>query len=121
VKLEQVEALVDGVDQSDVTGQVVNGPDAAVNEAARSVGDVITNVGGGEGGFAAVAESLVVEASLNPALVAGQLLSYGNFHSKSSGNRGVGMDCYSSNTAETPTDFEFFRKSRRQSLTASLG
>jgi len=53
VDLEPVQPLVDGVDQPDLPSQGVDGPKAAVDEAAGAVGDVVMDVAGGEQGFGA--------------------------------------------------------------------
>src|SRR5262249_54863824 len=55
------------------------------------------------------AELRLVQASLEAALAVPQFAVYSRFHSKSSGRRGVGRCGSSSNTAETPKDFEFFQ------------
>ena len=81
--LEQVQAAVDGVDQAELPGQEVDGADAAVGDAAAAVADFVVDVAGGEHGSGAVAEVGLVEASLDPALAAGQFLAYLGVHSKS--------------------------------------
>jgi len=45
VDLEQVKELVDGVDEADLSGQGVENADAAVNEAAAAVGEVVVKMG----------------------------------------------------------------------------
>jgi len=119
--LEQVKALVDGVDESNLSGEGVQDADAAVNETAVAVGEVIPDVARGEHGFAAIAELGFVESPLDAALAVGEFVGFGRFHLKSSVARDVGSDHYSSNTAETPKDFEFFRKSPCRPPQASLG
>ena len=47
VALQQVEVLVDGVDQADLPGQEVDGPDAAGGDGPGPVGDLVVDVGGG--------------------------------------------------------------------------
>ena len=56
VELEQVQAVVDGVDEAELAGQEVHGADAAVADAAAAVADFIVDVAGGEHGLGAAAQ-----------------------------------------------------------------
>jgi hypothetical protein len=67
------------------------------------------DVAGAEHGLGAVPEFGFVEASFDSALAAEQLAGYGRFHSKSFRFRVREVVVNSSNTAETPKDFEFFQ------------
>src|SRR3984957_16852367 len=83
VNLEQVQVLVDGIDEADPLGEQMKSADAAVGDAAAAVGDVIVDVGRGEGGPADVAEPFLVETAFDSALAVAQLLVYLGVHSKS--------------------------------------
>jgi hypothetical protein len=89
--LEQVQAPVDGVDETEASGQKMDGPDAAVGEAVSFVSDVVVDVAGCEGGSFGLAQLGFVEPSLNAALAAGQLLAYLGVHSKSLSAGGEGV------------------------------
>src|SRR5450755_2475220 len=86
--LEQVQAVVDGIDQADLSGQGVDDADAAVDEPAAAVGDFVPDVAGGEHRPGAIAEFGGVEAALDAPLAVGQSAGYGSFHSKSSAGSG---------------------------------
>jgi hypothetical protein len=48
--LEQVQTLVDGADESELSGQGVDGANTAVSDTAGACGNLIVDVGGGEHG-----------------------------------------------------------------------
>jgi hypothetical protein len=75
VDLEQVQPSVDGVDQADLSGQGVDGADAAVGDAPSAVGDLLVDVAGRKHRLAASAELRFVQAPLDAALAVVQLLS----------------------------------------------
>ena len=81
--LEQVQPVVDGVDQADLSSQRMDGADAAVGDPPAAVADLIMNVAGREHRFAAFTELGLVQAPLNATLAVIQLLSYLSVHSKS--------------------------------------
>jgi len=83
MKEEQVQILVDGLDEADALGQQVHSADAAVADGLNAVGDIIVNVGRGEGGPAGVAEPFLVESSFDSVLAVLQELVYLGIHSKS--------------------------------------
>ncbi len=70
--LEQVQALVDGVDQADLPGQGVDGADAAVGDAAAAVGDLVMDVGRRELRPVAIPELGLVQAAVDAALAVGE-------------------------------------------------
>ena len=72
--LEEMEPLVDGVVQAELTDEGVEGADAAVGDAVRSPGDLVVDVAGGEDGSVSVGELGRVEASLDAALAGGEFL-----------------------------------------------
>jgi len=59
---------VDGVDQTQLPGQRVDGPDTAVVDAVDSVGGFIVDVGGGEDGSVTAAQIVFVESAQNATL-----------------------------------------------------
>ena len=67
--LEEHQAAVDGVDESELAGDSMDGADAAVSDAAVAVADFIVDVGGGEHRLRATLEVGFVEAALNTALL----------------------------------------------------
>jgi hypothetical protein len=82
----------------------VQGTDAAVSDAAGSVGEIVVNVGGGEhrpGGVMGL-------GGVDPPLAVFQLSVSILLHSKSLVARGGGKVGYSSNTAKPPEDFEIY-------------
>ena len=83
VKLEQVEALVNGLGESETMGEGVDGSDASDGESARAFGNFVVDVGGGHDGFGAAAQVGFVEASLDASLAVGQFVSYALSHLKS--------------------------------------
>jgi hypothetical protein len=88
VKLEQLQALVDRVDQAELTDQGMQGADAAVGNAAVTVADFVMDVRGGEHRPVATLHVGFVQATLNAALALVQLAAYLSFHSKSLAWRG---------------------------------
>jgi hypothetical protein len=55
VKLEQLESAVDGLGESEATGEGVDGSDAADGEATGTLGNLIVDVAGGQDRFGAAA------------------------------------------------------------------
>src|SRR5438105_2015994 len=92
--LEQVQALVDGVDQAELTGHGMEGADPAVREAPAAFGNLIMDVPGGEHRLVAVAELGLVQAAVNAALAVGQFVVYSRVHSKSLRPPGFGEMTY---------------------------
>ena len=90
MELEQMEPLVDGLDESAASGQEVDGPDAAMGDAAIAEGELVVDVGGGEAGPIVQIDlqtlnglgSILVEATLETVLAARPLISYPAVHSK---------------------------------------
>ena len=109
---EEVQILVDGLDETDALSEQVKGADAAVSDAAAAVGDVIVDVGGGEGGPAGVAEAFLVESAFNSALAVGELLVYLGAHSKSLSAGGDGCSLQHQ-TPRNPQGISSFSKSIR--------
>jgi hypothetical protein len=83
VELEQVQTTVDGIDETDLARQGMNGASTATGDAARTVGDLVMDMAGGEQGTLTVPGVRLVEATLDAALAVVQLTSYLRFHSKS--------------------------------------
>src|SRR5437016_6099750 len=81
--LEQVQIVVDGVHEPKLAGEGVHGTDAAVDNAARALGNLIVDVTGGKHGTPTIAQVAFVEASFKPALAVGQFAVYSRVHSKS--------------------------------------
>jgi hypothetical protein len=71
VKLEQVQAAIDGLGQAELTHQEVHGTDATVADAAAAVADFVVDVVGSEHGFGAAAQVVLVQPFLNAALATG--------------------------------------------------
>jgi len=67
-----VQFIVDGVDESDASGQEVERADAAVGDAAVPLGDFVVNVGGLEGGLVEILELGFFEPVADASLVASQ-------------------------------------------------
>jgi hypothetical protein len=90
MKLEQMESLVDGLDESAATGQEVNSSDAAMGDAAIAKGELVVDVGGGEARPLIRIDlkpldglgPILVEATLKTTLAASPLISYPAVHSK---------------------------------------
>ena len=74
VDLEQMQAIVDSVDQTDLTNQEVNGADAAVADAATAIADLVVDVACREHGLAAITELGFVETPVDTTLAVGQFL-----------------------------------------------
>jgi len=72
--LEQMEAIIDGIDQSELQDEGMHGADAAVNDAVGSAGDLVVNVASGKNWLVALGEYGLVEASFNTALAGGEFL-----------------------------------------------
>jgi hypothetical protein len=105
MNLEQVQSLVDGLGQSQLLYQQVHGSDAAIDDAAATVADLVLDVGSGEHRLGTPLQVVFLQAPLKPALAASQLLSYLGVHSKSLRDRGDEFCDYSSN----PGNAEGFR------------
>jgi hypothetical protein len=106
--LEEMEALVNAVDESEPTGEEMKGAEAAVSDTPRAVADLVVQVAGGEHGLGAASEVRLVETTLNPALTLLQLSVYRRVHSKTLGTGVNGETVYSSYIPEKTRVFEFF-------------
>ena len=73
VDLEQLQAVVDGIDQADRAGQRMDSADPAVGGAAGAVSDLVMHVPRGEHRLAAAAELSFVQPPLDAALAIVQL------------------------------------------------
>src|SRR6185369_7233116 len=73
VNLEQAEPFVDGAGEADAMAQEVQRPDAAVSDAAATLGKFVMDVGGGEDGLVKILEIVFVEPILNSVLAGLQL------------------------------------------------
>jgi len=80
--LEQVKSVVDGAGEADALAQKVQRPDAAVADAAATLGEFVMDVGGSEDGLVEILEFVFVEPKLNSALAGLQSASYLGVHSK---------------------------------------
>jgi hypothetical protein len=78
-----VQILIDGVDEADASREQVDGSNATVGQAVTTIGDLVVDVGCGEGGPVGIAEPFLVKAAFDSALAVGQLLMYLGVHSKS--------------------------------------
>jgi hypothetical protein len=87
VELEQVQAVVDGVDEADLPRQGMDGPDAAAADTACAGGHFVVDVAGGEHGSLTATAVGAVETTSEAALAVGQLPAYLGFHLKSLGCR----------------------------------
>jgi hypothetical protein len=81
--LEEVQAVVEGLDQTDLSGQQVDGADAAVSDAVAAAANFIMDVAGGEHGLVTTPQLGFIQATLNTALAVSQLAGYSRVHSKS--------------------------------------
>jgi purine-nucleoside phosphorylase len=77
-----MEPFVDGAVEADAIAQEVQCADAAIGDAATTLGEFVMDVGGGEDGLVEILEFVLVEPILNSALAGVQLASYLNVHSK---------------------------------------
>jgi hypothetical protein len=100
-----VQVLIDVIDEADALSEQMKRADAAVGDAARAVGDVIVDIGRGEGGPVGVAEPLLVESAFDSALAVGELLGYLGVHSKSLSAGGDGCSLQH----QTPQKHQGFR------------
>ena len=83
MNLEQLESLIDGVDETNTSGEKMKGADAAMADAVHAVGDLVVDVAGGQHGPRAVDAFGFVEPTLHPALASAKALLYFELHSKS--------------------------------------
>jgi hypothetical protein len=88
----------------------VDGTDTAVADAAATVCDFVVDVAGGEHGFGAAAQVVLIQPFLNAALVTGEFLSYSGIHLKSLQFLGRRALCHTHQTPEMARDFEFFHE-----------
>jgi hypothetical protein len=63
-----MKAVVDGLNETELLCQGMNGADAAVADTVDAVGSFIVNVGGGEDGSMATTKVIFVESSLDATL-----------------------------------------------------
>lgn len=82
MNLEQMQARIDGLDETEAPGQKVDGADAAVNHAALALADLVVDVAGGKDRPIDMGQFRLVEPTLQAALAASELLSYFSVHSK---------------------------------------
>jgi hypothetical protein len=78
------------------------------------------DIAGGEHGTVAAVDVGFVQATLDAALAAGELLAYLGFHLKSPLCRNGFLSCTNMKPAKTPGDFKFFRISPDQERKTSL-
>ena len=90
VDLEQVQALVDGVDQADAPGEQMDGADAAVGDATRFGRHFVMNVAGREPRFEGDRIALLVEPAFDAALAIAEPAAENGLHLKSFCERGDG-------------------------------
>ena len=87
VPLEQVEVPVDVVDQAELAGQEVDGPDAAGCDGPGPLGDLVVDVGGGHHRLMAFDAGLILDATGDSPLAGGELSADSGVHSKTSWRR----------------------------------
>ena len=87
--LEQVEVPVDVLDQPELAGQEVDGPDAAGCDGPDPLGDLVVDVGGGHHRPVAFDAGLVLDAAEDSPLASVQLAMDTGVHSKASWRRTV--------------------------------
>ena len=87
--LEQVEVPVDVLDQAELAGQEVDGPDAAGCDGPGPLGDLVVDVGGGHHRLMAFDAGLVLDAAEDSPLASVQLAVDTGVHSKASWGRTV--------------------------------
>src|SRR5260370_37768231 len=106
MNVEEVQTSVDRFDKAELVGEGVNGADATLADAAAAVGDLIVDVACGHHGFFAAAQVIFVNAALDPALAASQLLLYVVIRSKSLLASDIRAHLTLSTTPQTPSGFE---------------
>jgi hypothetical protein len=89
VAFEQVEVAVDGLDQTEGVGQVVEGAEAAGGDGPDPVGGLIVDGGGGHHGSVAFDAGLGPEAAADSTLASLGLALETGVHSKTSWVRTV--------------------------------
>jgi hypothetical protein len=110
MNLEQVELSVDGVEESQVAGEGMDGCEAAVGDSVGAVADLVVDVRGGEQRVGAIAALGRVEAAVNLVLGASQLLVYRSVHWKSLRHWGMEKWYLLLLPRKTPRDFVFSGK-----------
>ena len=123
--LEQVEVLVDVVDQAELPGHEVDGPDAAGCDGPGPLGDLVVDVGGGHHRLVAFDAGLILDAAGDSPLACGELSADSGVHSKTSWRRmdeGVKyLDCspkpggFRVSSARMSSDYAWLRTSSRMS------
>ena len=84
VPLEQMEVLVDVVDQADLPGQEVDGPDAAGCDGPGAIGELVMDVGSGHHRGRSFDAGLILDAAEDSPLASVQLAMDIGIHSKAS-------------------------------------
>src|SRR6056297_2700977 len=84
VAFEEVEVAVDVVDQAELAGQQVDGPDAAGCDAPDLLGEFVADVGGGRHRLGAFDAGAVLQASGDSSLASGEFAAETGVHSKAS-------------------------------------
>ena len=84
VSLEKVEVLVDVVDEPELLGQEVDGPDAAGGDRPDLLGDLVADVGGGDDRLDPLDAGPILDATGDPPLASVQLTVETGVHSKTS-------------------------------------
>jgi hypothetical protein len=80
--LEQVQACIDAVNETELTGEPVEDTDATVGVAAGAFGKLIVNVAGSEHRLVAAAQIGLIQSAIDPAFGVVQALVYGRIHLK---------------------------------------
>jgi hypothetical protein len=81
--LQQVQAFIDGIDQTDAPCQHVKSTNASMGYATRPLGHFIVDGAGRQHGLGATTVVVLVQPALETTLAIGQLSSYARIHSKS--------------------------------------
>ena len=85
--LEQVEVVIDVTDQAEFPGHEVDGPDAAGCDGPSPIGDLVVDIGGGHHRLVSFDAGLILDATEDSPLAAGEFSADSGVHSKTSWRR----------------------------------
>src|SRR5476651_12996 len=111
---------VDGVDQDELLGQCVHGPDATAGDSAVALGHLVMNVAGAELRLEGHCVFCLVQPEFDSALAFVEPFMENSAHLKSFRDQGVLDCCYFLNTPNHRRISSFFNFSQEKNAKASL-
>ena len=81
---EEMEVVIEVLDEVELLGHEVDGPDATSGDGSGAVSDLVVDVGGGDHGLMTFDAGLILDAASDSPLACGELSADSGIHSKTS-------------------------------------